>query len=236
MKFTKAKAGRVFQEVITQIEDAIVSGTLKKGERLPPERELTGMTGTSRGTVREALRVLEQKGLITIKTGTAGGAFVRSVSPKKVSESLGLLIRTQRVSMKDLAEFREGVEGKAAGLAAKRANRKDVENLSSLLKEARGYLETGEAGWSEFIEVDNRIHMAVAEITRNQLYMLVLETVHDNITLYYERLLKKELRIMKINYQDLQAIVAAVMQKNSEEAQRSAERHIKKFHRFMEEE
>jgi DNA-binding FadR family transcriptional regulator len=236
MEFTKAKAGRVFQEVIAQIEDAIVSGELKEGERLPPERILTEMTGTSRGTVREALRVLEQKGLIVIKTGTAGGAFVRSVSPRKVSESLALLIRTQQVPMKDLAEFREGVEGKAAGLAAKRANRKDIERLEALLKEAQELLEKGEAGWADFIEVDNRIHMAVADISRNQLYKLVLETVHDNITLYYDRLLRKEMRIMKINYQDLQAIISAIADKNTVEAQRWAEKHIKKFHRLMEEE
>jgi len=236
MEFTKAKAGRVFQEVIAQIEDAIVSGELKEGERLPPERDLTEMTGTSRGTVREALRVLEQKGLVVIKTGTAGGAFVRSVSPQKVSESLALLIRTQQVPMKDLAEFREGVEGKATSLAAKRATRKDGERLTNLLREAREFLDKGEQGWADFIDIDNQIHMAIAEISRNQLYKLVLETVHDNITLYYDRLLKKNMKVMKINYQDLQIIISAIVQKNPEEAQSGAEKHIKKFHRFMEEE
>lgn len=235
MEFTKARSSRVFQEIITQIEDAIVSGELKEGERLPPEREITDMTGTSRGTVREALRVLEQKGLIVIKTGTAGGAFVRPVSPQKVSESLALLIQTQQVSMKDLAEFREGVEGIATGLAAKRAQRRDIERLQGLLQEARMHLDRGDEGWADFIETDNRIHMAIAEISRNQIYKLVLETVHNNITLYYDRLLKKDVKVMKINHQDLQAIIAAVVDKKPGDAQRWAEKHIKKFHRIMEE-
>lgn len=138
--------------------------------------------------------------------------------------------------MKDLAEFREGVEGIATGLAARRIQKKDADRLQNLLHEARQHLERSEEGWSAFIETDNRIHMALAEISRNRLYQLVLETVHNNITLYYERLLKKDVKVMKINYQDLEAIIDAVVRKNPGDAQRWAERHVRKFHRIMEEE
>ena len=116
--FQKARQNRIFQDVVEQIQEAILQGTLNPGDKLPPERELKEMFGASRGTLREALRILEQKGLITIKIGVAGGAVVNALSTDQVSESLDLLIRYQKASLKDLAEFREGVEGLVAGLKA----------------------------------------------------------------------------------------------------------------------
>jgi len=93
--FQEAKQNRIFQDVIVQIQEAILQGKLKAGDKLPPERELKEMFKTSRGTLREALRVLEQKGLIRIKTGVNGGAIVKPLTTHQVSESLALLIRYQ---------------------------------------------------------------------------------------------------------------------------------------------
>ncbi|MBN2123894.1 MAG: FadR family transcriptional regulator, partial [Deltaproteobacteria bacterium] len=115
--FRKAKQNRIFEDVVEQIQEAVLEGRLEPGSKLPSERDLREMFNTSRGTLREALRVLEQKGLISIKTGVTGGAVVNALTTSKVSESLDLLIRYQKVSLSDLAEFREGVEGIVAGLA-----------------------------------------------------------------------------------------------------------------------
>ena len=64
--FRVARQNRIFRDVVEQIQEAIIQGRLKVGDRLPAERELKEMLQTSRGTLREALRVLEQKGLIEI--------------------------------------------------------------------------------------------------------------------------------------------------------------------------
>jgi DNA-binding FadR family transcriptional regulator len=96
--FGKAKQNRVFQDVVDQIQDAILQGTLKPGDKLPPERELTEMFGASGGTLREALRILEQKGLITIKAGVAGGAVANALTTDQASRRLDLLTRYQKVS------------------------------------------------------------------------------------------------------------------------------------------
>ena len=77
--FRAAKQNRIFQDVVEQIQEAIIEGHLKVGDRLPPERELKEMLQTSRSTLREALRVLEQKGLIEIKLGMGGGAVVKTL-------------------------------------------------------------------------------------------------------------------------------------------------------------
>lgn len=233
--FKQARQNRIFQDVIYQIEEAILQGKLRVGDKLPPERELKEMFKTSRGTLREALRVLEQKGLVMIKTGVNGGAIVQPVTPKHVSESLALLIRYQRIPLRDLAEFREGVEGIVAGLAAERAKGEDIEQLKKLLNEAKRHFKKGVSNWDEFIEVDNQIHMALAHIAGNPVYESVLQMVHDNINRYYNRFLAKDESIMKENYRDLCEIVRAVEEGKAEEARELVRDHVNRFNRFMEE-
>src|SRR5262245_7819270 len=75
--FTKVRVGRVSEEVVKQVQEAIFSGELKPGDRLPPERELAEQFGLSRMSVRDALRTLESSGLVKIKVGSSGGAFIR---------------------------------------------------------------------------------------------------------------------------------------------------------------
>jgi DNA-binding FadR family transcriptional regulator len=233
--FRQAKQSRVFEDVIDQIQDAILKRELKIGDKLPAERELKEMFKTSRGTLREALRVLEQKGLITIKTGTNGGAIVTGVTTEQVSKSLALLLRYEKASLRDLAEFREGVEGMVTGLAAERATKADIQSLRKLLAEARMHLEKGVTHWDDFIGVDNKLHMALARIAGNPVYQTVLQTVHDNINQYYDRYLPKKEKHLRENYQDLCEIVKAVESHQAAEARLIAQHHVSRFNRFMEE-
>ena len=163
--FQEVRQNRVFEDVVAQVEEAILQGHLKAGSRLPAERELVEIFKASRGTLREALRVLEQKGLIDIKTGVKGGAVVKDLTTRQVSESLALLIRSQKASLRDLAEFREGVEGMVAALAVERATKQDVRQLKNLLKQAKAHLDAGTERWDAFIQTDNQIHMALNQET-----------------------------------------------------------------------
>lgn len=233
--FKQATQNRIFQNVIYQVEEAILQGKLRVGDKLPPERELKEMFKTSRGTLREAFRVLEQKGLIKIRTGVNGGAIVQAVTPKQVSESLALLIRYQRIPLRDLAEFREGVEGIVAGLAAERAKAEDIRNLKKLLNEAKRHFKKGVSNWDDFIEVDNKIHIELARIAANPVYESVLQMVHDNITRYYNRFLARNEAIMEENYRDLCDIVRAIEEGRGEEARSLVIDHVKRFNRLMEE-
>jgi GntR family transcriptional repressor for pyruvate dehydrogenase complex len=232
--FSKARQKRVFQDVIQQIQEAILEGKLRQGQRLPPERELVELFGTSRGSLREALRVLEQKGLIHIKTGSRGGAFVRTLHHSTVSESLALLVRSQGVPLKDLAEFREATEANVAALAAARATPQDIGELEALLAEAKAHVDGGVSHWQEFIRVDNRLHEALARISGNSMYELVMNTVHDNINPYYDRLLIRDERVMRRNYRDLCRMVDAVRQGDEEQARLLAHGHVRWFNRLME--
>lgn len=231
--FRKAKQNRIFQDVVEQIQDVILDGKIKPGEKLPSERELGEMLGTSRGTLREALRILEQKGLIEIRLGVAGGAIVKETTWEPMSETLALLIRSQSVSLYHLTEFREGVEGIVASLAAERANKADNKELTRLITEARSYFEKGVSQWDKFVRVDEQIHMALARISGNPLYRFIVETIHANIDRYYDKLLVVGDSELEENYRDLSEIVSAVQGKRVTEAGALAREHVRRFSRHM---
>lgn len=231
--FRKAKQNRVFQDVVDQIQNAILDGRLKVGEKLPPERELGEMMGTSRGTLREALRILEQKGLIEIRLGMNGGAVVQAATSDHMSESLALLIQTQGVSLEELSEFREGVESIVTGLAAQRVTDTDIKKLVSLKEKAAEYYQQGVKDWDKFVGVDEQLHMLLARISGNMLYRFILETVHDNIHRYYDRYLTVSDRELEVNYRDLCDIVDAVIERRSEDAAELAGAHVARFKGYM---
>jgi len=232
--FQTAKQTKVFQDVVAQIQDAILDGRLKTGDTLPSERQLKEMFSISRGTLREALRVLEQKGLIEIKLGVGGGSVVKDVNADQISDGLGLLIRSQKVSLNHLAEFREDVEGIVAARAASRHSKKDISGLKALLSKARKCIDGGTSQRNAFIEIDKQIHLSLAQIAQNPIYLSVLHSVHDNIHRYYDRFLSMEERELKENYQDLCDLVEAVEKEQADQARRLARSHVRRFNQYME--
>jgi DNA-binding FadR family transcriptional regulator len=229
--FREARQNRVFEDVVNQIQEAILDGRLKPGDRLPSERDLGEMFKTSRGTLREALRVLEQKGLIEIRLGVSGGAVVRDANTGPMCEGLTLLLRSQMVSLDHLAEFRRAVEGMVTALAAERVKPEDISTLKELLAEAGEYCTRPFR--NDFIRVDEKLHMTLAQITGNPLFILILQTVHDNIHRYYDVYLAMEESELKENYQDLCNIVRAVENGLSSEARMLAEDHVGRFNTYM---
>lgn len=187
--FRQASKNRRFQDVLQQLEQAIIDERFCSGDSLPSERDLKEMFNISRNTLREALRVLEDRGLIEIKVGVKGGAIVKKLSTKKVSETLALLIRFQTVSLESLAEFRQGVEGDAASLAAQRASDKDIERLKTIATKARICIGSGQNDQKTFLEFDEQFHIELAQISRNPVYYLVIKSIHSNIHSYYEKYL-----------------------------------------------
>ena len=232
--FRKSKQVRMFQDVVEQIQEAIIEGKLKAGDHLPSERELKEQLNVSRGTLRESLRILEQKGLIEIRTGVLGGAIVKEISIDQISESLSLLIRYKKVSPGTLAEFREGVDGTVASLATERVNARDIEHLRKLLSEAQTHLEGGISDWDAFMKTDIQFHLALAKITGNLLFISVLKTIYENINTYYESYLPKNEEILQQNIKDLNDIVRAIEMRDPKKAGELAREHVRRFNAYME--
>lgn len=233
MLFQKVKKKRVYHEVADQIEEAIVSGLLKPGEKLPAERELVGQFDISRRTLREALRILEQKGLIKIKIGSQGGTFIKDLTTDQISESLALLIRSKKISLRELAEFRLDVESLVAGKAARQATRQDVDSLKDLLEEGESILASDRFNWKAFMEIDQRLHLTLAQIARNSIHEFILKTIHANINRYYESYLPKDKEIWEQSYLEMRPLVKAVEEGDSKKAFSLAQEHVKRGDRLM---
>jgi DNA-binding FadR family transcriptional regulator len=234
--FKQAKKNRAFEDVISQIQESIFQGRLKEGDKLPGERKLREIFKISRGTLREALRALEQKGLITIKTGVRGGAFICPVDNKLMSESLDLLLRDQKITLKELAEFREAVEGLIAAKAAQKAKKVDLRQLNNILESIKNDLEASPFDWKAVITKDNEFHLSLSRIVRNRVFESILNTIYENIYKYFDRFLSKRRRLQVKNYRDLCKIMEAIEKKDSQKAQTFMQDHIRYFNRIMEKE
>jgi len=231
--FKKAKQSRVFQDVVEQIQDAILSGELAPGTKLPPERELKNMFTTSRGTLREALRVLEQKGLIEIKLGVSGGAIVKQIDAEPIVASLALLIRSGEVSLKHLAEFRTKIEGSLVELATKRATKEDIRELETLFNEAETYYKKED--WENFLKMDEKMHTYIGIMTRNPVFQLIQKSVHGNIHQYYADHLPMNKKRTLENLTDFEKIIDAMKIKDAQKASAIIIDHVKRFYDKMQE-
>jgi len=228
--FRKTAQTRIYHDLVSQIQDAILDGKLKPGDKLPPQRELVEKFQTSRASLREALRVLEHKGLIEVKLGINGGAVVKDMNTEQITEDLSLLMQHQKISFDQLAEFREGVEGCIAALAAKQARKKDINWLKKLLAKAQKHIEAWDSEWKDFLQVDLEIHIALAEISGNPVYFAVIRMVHENML---EKLFFKDEQSLKENYQALCDIVDAIEHGDADRARSLVQDHIVQCTQWM---
>jgi GntR family transcriptional regulator, transcriptional repressor for pyruvate dehydrogenase complex len=224
--FHIAKQNRTFEDVVLQIEQRILEGSLEVGEQLPSERRLRTVFQVGRGTLREALRTLEQKGLITIKTGVKGGAFVSAIDTRQVGESLEFLLRHLKVSLQELAEFREHAEGIVTAMATKKATKEDLHQLQIFVESMGTYLDMGT--WAEVRTEDIKFHIHLAKIAGNRIFESVLRTVYMNLDHYYTQYLPKNKRISQNTYDELRKIFLAIKGRKPKLARTLAEQHVKR--------
>jgi GntR family transcriptional regulator, transcriptional repressor for pyruvate dehydrogenase complex len=231
--FEKAKPIRTYQAVAEQIQEAILSGKIKPGERLSAERNLSKEFDISRRTLREAFRVLENKGLIEIRTGMKGGAVVRDLNTEQMAESLAMLIRSGKASLPNLTAFRWDLETAVASRAAAEATEKDIAMLEGLLGEGEALLSKKNFDWKAFLDVDRRMHIAVATVARNPIHEFILTSIHENILRYYENYLPKDKKVSKLNYKDMFDLVQAIKQGDESLASEKAREHVRHGWSFM---
>jgi DNA-binding FadR family transcriptional regulator len=227
--FTKVRQVRAFEGIIRQVEAAILQGNLTAGDRLPSERELQEMLDVSRNTLRESLRVLEQKGLIEIRQGNRGGIFVKEINADSMTESLGLLVRSQRITMEQISEFRQDLEGLVTRRAALRADPKTMGQVDRLLQKAEDLAQKGASHWDGFMQADKEIHLALARLAGNPLHHFFLETVHTNFHRYHiNAYLPRDEQTIRTTLRELKAIVKAVSRGEAGRAEKLAREHVRR--------
>jgi GntR family transcriptional repressor for pyruvate dehydrogenase complex len=171
--YPKFSRDRLYEQVASHVEDLVSTGKLQVGDRLPPERELAERLGVARGVVREALKVLAVKGLVTVEPGR--GTFVADVDIDSVSEHLARLFRMGKMPHIDLIEFRKILEIEMAELAARRATPENLVEMKQAIADMDRHISSPE----EYIAADLNFHLALAKATRNGMFPLLIEVVVD---------------------------------------------------------
>lgn len=233
MVLKKAKQNTLVQDIVEQIEEAIVNRTLKPGDKLPSPQKLEKILGTSRGTLREALRVLEQKGLIEIKLGTRGGAFIREFPIEKVSEGLAFLIRQQRIALSDIAEFRKTVEAGLLELVIKNLTTLDIDELKQFLLELQTCVKKGDSGWQDFLRTEVRLRRTLLRISGSRIYEAVIMAIHENMLPYALRYLPVHKVKPEDAYHDWCQIIDAVERQDVSTAKSIMQAHIARYAELM---
>ncbi|TME92050.1 MAG: FadR family transcriptional regulator [Chloroflexi bacterium] len=225
--FTPVHQARASGEIVSQIERAIFAGELHAGDRLQSERELAEQFGVSRITVRDALRVLEARGLIRVKVGATGGAFVAEANVDRVAESISTMIQLKRMTLSELAEARTVVEAATAELAAHRADAAAVSRLAQSVTRARGLMgqniSHAEASMDFHVELARAAGNDVLHATVNAYRELLLPSIRD---------LRNE-RVVKNTQKAHEEIVEAVRRRDAEGARELMVAHLADFEKRL---
>jgi GntR family transcriptional repressor for pyruvate dehydrogenase complex len=172
MTIKKIKYHRVYEDVIEQIENLILEGNLAPGDVLPTERELAQAFGISRGTLREAFRILEREGLIETRPG--GGRFLGK-SLSKTEDTGRIIENIERATIIELLEAREIFETGIVELAAKRATEQDIAEIEAAL-EKWGTIDRDS---DDPDSPDQAFHLSVAKATHNVVLVNLIDLHMD---------------------------------------------------------
>ncbi len=171
------QAGRASEEIALQVEAAIVNGRLAPGGRLPSEREMQSQFGTGRGVIREAIKILQQKGLLEVRKGAKGGAYVRQLDVGNVSESLALFLKQHPMEPEKVIEFRESLDRTITQLAIAHAEQAEKDELLKEALRLEAMLLEDEPDLIDASELDRQLNIKLARMARNPLFEWVMHAL-----------------------------------------------------------
>ena len=171
--FTPIKSPRTFEEVSNQIKKLIFDGVFKPGDKLPPEIEIAQQFNVGRQSIREALRILELSGFITIQKGGGGGAIIKDTISNTISELFLDAFQLERITIEELTIARFEIEKIVLKYTIENADKSDIESLQQNIQAAREKIENNNPAVDENI----RFHKLLARASKNQLFVIVVEAV-----------------------------------------------------------
>ncbi len=222
--FGQIPSRRAFELVCEQIRELIAAGRLKMGDKLPPERQLAELLGVSRLAVREALRSLENAGLITVQRGPKGGAFIQGGSDEKMTELMQDMLDVGAVSLADLTEARVFILGSVARLACARATEED---LMLIEENVRQNEMAGNSSFSERLEHATEFYAILARATKNKVMIVVVRCLTDTIKAILRRI---EIYPAQSLLTSRRRFLEALRARDAERAAHEMHVHLQKLH------
>ncbi len=218
MEIKPIRRTSISDQVSMQIKQLILDKDWKPGERIPSETELAELFGGSRVSVREALLKLNAIGLL--ESRFSGGNYVREVGADIYLNAIIPAAYVSSNSLLELLEFRQVMEAKQAGLAARKAKPEDVARLEEIHKDMvknAGNLEA-------FSEADLRFHIELARITQNSLLVACMELIRDVLGENMQKLVAQRGYESGIN--DHRQILAAIRENDERRAIQVMDDHV----------
>jgi len=170
--YKTVQPSRLYEQIVQQIEESVLDGTLKEGAQLPAERDLALQFGVSRTAVREAIKTLHEKGLVEAMPGR--GTFVTNGTPNSMRQSLDRIVKNDQPNGTAwLVEFREILDPEIAALAAARAGEQDI----ATMREAVRLMDETSQDADGYIEADLDFHLALAEAAANPLVLSLIDSI-----------------------------------------------------------
>ena len=216
---------RAFEHISEQIRNLIYAGSIRPGERLPSERELAEQFQTGRLAVREAFRVLEEMGLIYIKKGKTGGAYIREFNKSVFSKSLTDAIESAMPSMEDLMEARAGLETLTVGFAIERMTSDYLNALEQNISEASRLINKGISS----SEVQINFHILLAKAAGNSTLETLLKSIMNVLQLFLLKGIEPSREHLDKHLNDHKDILKTIQDKQPEKAKRQIVKHIQYF-------
>jgi GntR family transcriptional repressor for pyruvate dehydrogenase complex len=219
----KIKQFRISEEVLSQLKESILLGKFKSGEKLPSERELTEEFQVSRGVIREAIRILEITGFVTLRQGPTGGAFVTDLSFDHVGNAFLDLFLTNKVSIPELANVRFYIEPEVARLAALNATQEDKKRLIEAQEGEFLSVATTATRINQF----QKVHHVIAESCQNHFYEAIAKSM---LRLTYEVVDAVDPDHEALHMPgEHQHIIDAILGANAQAARAAMQTHMEKF-------
>ena len=225
MPFQKVTPEKLSNSVVRQIEQLILRGILRPGERLPSERDLADKLGVSRPSLRDAIADLADRGLLVSRAGS--GIFVAEVLGSAFSPALTQLFSTHDEAVFDYLSFRRDMEGLAAERAATFGSETDLKLIDTICGKME--LAHQKRDPSDEAQLDAEFHMAIIEASHNVIMLHMLRSMFELLRqgVFYNRQVMFRNRMTRDQLLDQhRAINAAIQARDPEAARRAVAAHL----------
>lgn len=219
--FSPITTVRISSIIVDRVRALIREGKLKPGDRLPTERELCSSFGIGRATVRDALRILETIGLIEIRVGSRGGAFVKAPSSLQIGAGLNDMLAAAAISAVEVREARLTFELGLIDLICERITEEDVAVLDDICQRARKAVEEDNYSLNHSLE----FHTALARCAHNRALDMIIETFQISLEMFERPVKQGEPNRGTPGVQEHLDIVEAIKAKNATLAKAILEIH-----------
>lgn len=217
---------KAYEKVTHYVKERIKTGELRVGDKIPTERELSEKLELSRNSVREALRTMDNMGLIRCRQGS--GNYISGEMQQIIEETLYMMFMLKQISDIDVSQLRRAIDIQAMILAVRNVNEDDIYEIKQLLDR----LDVIEVDESAFVDRD--IHLLISKYSKNKL----IEIINDTLSTIMEKFIFKARRLVIGNESDVLTVfhrdmLMSLLERNEEKGVLVINKHYDTIDKYL---